>query len=370
MNSRNKGVYAKRRQKLRKSIGKNDGILVTGETNVRYLTGFTGDSTYLIVWQGGDDAAVLVSDPRYEEQIEEQCEGIDTAIRKPSETLMPFTCQTLKSQKLRRLVFEPASVSYGMYEILNQHGFELQAGVGQVETLRAVKDADEVKILRRAVDVAERAMVSMKAQLRAGQTELEFAHELEHTMRKLGAEGCSFAPIVAVGPRAALPHAEPGKRRIGDDSFVLFDWGATVDGYRSDLTRVVATSRIPAKISKAYEAVLAAQIAAIEMMKPGVLGSEVDAVVRDVLRGHGVEKRFNHGLGHGIGLDIHESPRMGKNFDQPLKAGMVVTVEPGVYFPGLGGIRIEDDVLITSNGCEVLSTLPKSLDENQVALLS
>jgi Xaa-Pro aminopeptidase len=151
---------------------------------------------------------------------------------------------------------------------------------------------------------------------------------------------------------------------------VLIDWGATIDGYRSDLTRVLLTSRIPAKFAKIYETVLAAQTAAIDAMKPGVMVSEVDRAARLVVERAGMGPRFNHGLGHGIGLDIHEAPRLGKNFDRPLEAGMVVTVEPGVYYPGWGGIRIEDDVLITSEGCQVLSSLTRDMLENQVDLLA
>lgn len=362
-------TYSKRRAQLRRLLGDADGMLVTNETNVRYLTGFTGDSTYLMVTKGSD-GALLISDPRYEEQIEHQCPDVQAAIRKPSELLVPFACKQLKKLKLGKVLFEQASVSVATHEQLSEHtSVQWHGAEPLVEQLRSIKDAGEVATIRRAVEIAERAMVSMQAQLQSGQTELQFAHELEHTMRRLGAEGCSFDPIVAVGPQSALPHAQPGGRRMDADSFVLFDWGATVDGYRSDLTRVVATSRIPAKISRAFAAVLAAQQAAIDALKPGILGSEVDAIVRDVLSEHGVEKRFNHGLGHGIGLDIHESPRMGKNFAQPLQAGMVVTVEPGVYFPGIGGIRIEDDVLITQDGAEVLSSLPRSLEENHVSLL-
>ncbi len=361
----------KRRRKLRKLLRGADAILVTNESNVRYLTGFTGDSSYLIVTSGGDEAAVLISDPRYEEQIEEQCPGLATHIRKPSELLLPVTCKLLKRMDVSKLVVEANSMTLSMFDQLQEAKFgELIRGKAEVESLRAIKDAGEVKLIRRAVDIAERAFISMRAQMRPNMTELEFAHELEHSMRKLGAEGCAFDPIVAVGPRAALPHAEPGTNQLSENPFVLIDWGATVDGYRSDLTRVLTTGRIPAKIFKAYEAVLTAQLAAIDALRPGVTGCEVDAIVRETLAGYSMEKRFNHGLGHGIGLDIHEAPRMGKNFPTPVEAGMVVTVEPGVYYPGLGGIRIEDDVLITESGAEVLSSLPKDFDANIQPLLS
>ncbi len=171
------------------------------------------------------------------------------------------------------------------------------------------------------------------------------------------------------GRERALAHATPGNSQIGSAAFVLIDWGATLEGYRSDLTRVLLTSKIPPKFVRVYETVLAAQTAAIAAMRPGVMVSEIDRVAREVVADAGMGKRFNHGLGHGIGLDIHEAPRLGKNHDRPLQAGMVVTVEPGVYYPGWGGVRIEDDILITPTGCEILSSLPRDLEGNRVSLL-
>lgn len=342
---------------------------MTNETNVRYLTGFTGDSSYLIVARDGND--LIVSDPRYEEQISEECPGLETFMRKPSERLMPVVCKLIDKSGFRSVLIESGSMTVEMFEQLRSESQVegIVSGSGEVEQLRSIKDAGEIDKLTRAVDIAQRAFVSLRAQLMPSSTERQLAHEVERLIRSLGGEGCSFKPIVAAGPRAALPHAVPGNARIGDSPLLLIDWGAIVEGYRSDLTRVLLTSKIPAKIAKAYEAVLAAQTAAIASMKPGVMVSEVDAIAREVLSKAKLAKRFNHGLGHGIGLDIHEAPRLGKNGDVPLKAGMVVTVEPGVYFPGLGGIRIEDDVLITSSGAKVLSDLPRSIAENQVEFI-
>lgn len=362
--------YAQRRKRLRELLQRSaaEAMLVTNVINVRYLSGFTGDDSYLIVSRDGE---VLLSDPRYEEQIGEECPGLAMFIRKPSELIMEFTCKHLSQMRLSSLVVESQSLSVAAFDRLRKHAGvgELRKQGARVETLREIKDAGEIALLKRAIAIAERVFVSIRAQLTSRQTERDIANEIDRQIRLLGGSGCSFSPIVAVGPRAALPHATPGESRIGSSSFVLIDWGATVGGYRSDLTRVLMTSKIPAKFSRVYDAVLAAQTAAIAAMKPGVMVSEIDHLAREVISGAGMGKRFNHGLGHGIGLEIHEAPRLGKKLDRPLEPGMVLTVEPGVYYPGWGGVRIEDDILITPEGCEVLSSLPREMETNRVELL-
>ncbi len=344
-------------------------MLVTNETNVRYLTGFTGDSTYLLLDVNGQ--ATLLSDPRYEEQIEQQCPGLSAAIRQPSAMLADFTVEQIRARDYGRLLIEPNSLSLAVHDVLSDGLglMEFVRGNSEVEQLRAIKDVGEIELLRRAVEIAQRAMLGLRAQWTGRETELQLAHELERIIRGLGGEGCSFAPIVAAGPQSALPHAQPSNQVSGAHGFLLVDWGATFHGYRSDLTRVLVTSKIPAKIARAYETVLAAQTAAIAAIRPGVAASEVDRVARQVISDARLGKRFTHGLGHGIGLDIHELPRLSKSSDETLREGMVVTVEPGVYHPGIGGIRIEDDVLVTRDGARVLSDLPRSLDENRVKLI-
>ncbi len=362
--------FLKRRDRLRKNLRQHGAgsILVTNSTNVRYLTGFTGDDSYLLVSGNGD---LLLSDPRFEEQIEEECPGLSTFIRQPGELLLEVTVRELNQLKLRNLAIEADSLSVSVFDYWQKelNVGPLIKGSGLVETLRVNKDKDEVQRIRRAIDVAQRVFVSVRAQLTRRQTERDVANEIERLTRSLGGSACAFKPIVAVGARAALPHAVPGASTMGSSPFVLIDWGAIVDGYRSDLTRVLVTSKIPPKFFKVYEVVLAAQSAAIVALKPGVMVSEIDRIAREVIEQAGMGPRFNHGLGHGIGLDIHEAPRLGKNHDRALEAGMVVTVEPGVYYSGWGGVRIEDDVLITDSGHEVLSSLPRSLDENCVELL-
>lgn len=362
--------YLKRRERLRgliKSDG-SDAMLVTNFKNVRYLTGFTGDDSFLLVSRAGD---LILSDPRYEEQLSEECEGLPAFIREPGELTLNVTARELSKRSFKSLIVESGSMTVAAFEQLSEQARvgEFRKGTVQVESLRQIKDRDEIDLLRTAVSIAERVFVSVRAQLTGSQTELMIANEIDRQIRLLGGSGCSFAPIVAVGPRAALPHANPGQSQINSSPFVLIDWGATYGGYRSDLTRVLVTSKIPAKFVKVYETVLAAQQAAIEAMAPGKMVSEIDRVAREVVAKSGMAKRFNHGLGHGIGLDIHEAPRLGKNHDAPLQAGMVVTVEPGVYYPGWGGVRIEDDILITDDGCEILSSLPRDLESNRVHLL-
>jgi Xaa-Pro aminopeptidase len=233
-----------------------------------------------------------------------------------------------------------------------------------VEELRQVKDADEVAEIRTAIRQAEKGFEVLRAQLTGEMTELQAAQLLEQAMRQFGATVAAFPPIVAVGPRAALPHARPTTGRISGADFVLVDWGATAaSGYRSDLTRILVTGKISPKLEKVYGVVLKAQQAGIKAIRPGARCCDVDAAARRVIEEAGFGKQFSHGLGHGIGLNIHEAPRFSAAFETPLKPGMVVTVEPGIYIESWGGVRIEDDCLVTRHGAEVLTNLPKAFSE-------
>ncbi|HSW44335.1 MAG TPA: M24 family metallopeptidase, partial [Phycisphaerae bacterium] len=235
---------------------------------------------------------------------------------------------------------------------------------GVTRDLRLIKDSAEVSTLEKAIRIAESAFlrVFFGRRFRPGMTERELAAELQHEMLRQGADGEAFPIIVAEGPNSSLPHAVPGNRRIRRGSAILVDWGAVCRHYRSDLTRVVFVHRIPPRFRRMYEAVLAAQAEGIQAIRPGVRMCDVYERARASLETAGMVRHFTHGLGHGIGIDIHEPPSLSKRMVEPLKAGMVVTVEPGVYFPGIGGVRIEDDVLVTESGARVLSRLPKDLD--------
>ncbi len=360
--------YAARRDRLRKELGRAEveTLLVTNFINVTYLTGFTGDDSYLLITPTTE---IILSDPRYVTQLAEECPGLDGHIRPPGETMLDGTVKVIGKAKSRRVGVEGESMTVGFREKLAEKVKELELVTthGLVEKLRMIKDAEEVEEIRFAVTVAEKAFAVIRASLRPEQTEKEVGDALENQMRLFGGRGASFPPIVAVGDRAALPHYRPGGRRIGDDAFVLIDWGAKGRLYMSDLTRVLVTAKIPPKLAKIYQVVLAAQEKAIAAIRPGLICEDIDAVARGVIEKAGFGKQFGHGLGHGIGLEIHEAPRFAKGQKVKLEPGMVLTVEPGIYFPGFGGVRIEDDILVTRSGCEVLTSVPKQWDDAVLA---
>ena len=351
-----------RRDKLRRLMRKADvdAMLVTNFANVTYLTGFTGDDSFLLVTRDKD---ILLSDPRYTEQLEEECPGLELAIRNSGIKMGDFLGKVIRQAHVSRLAIEALSMTVSMWNFLETivSRVELVPVEGLVEQLREIKDRDEINAIRDAIECAQRAFAVIRASLRNGRSENEIAHEIEHQIRWFGGSGCSFSPIVAIGPRAALPHAVPGEQQIGESDFLLIDWGARNRLYVSDLTRILVTGRISPKLERIYGVVSKAQEAAIELVRPGAMMHDVDAAARNVIAAAGYGKRFGHSLGHGIGLEIHEGPRLAQNEFRPLKAGMVVTIEPGIYLPGWGGVRIEDDLLVTRNGCEVLTTVPKEL---------
>ena len=344
-----------------------DAMLVTNEINVRYLSGFTGDSSCLLVEPG---QTTILSDGRYDTQIATQCPTLRTAIRGPSKLLNQLIQEVVRDAGVSRLGIEADDLSFSSYQSLSEScGSTIFAPTtGVVEAQRMLKDDDEIKITREAVRIAEKAMLDLLPTLNEGWSERAIAHELESKMRSLGAEGCSFAPIVAEGASGALPHYEPSDAVIGDSSTLLIDWGAKFQGYASDLTRTFHRETASTEFCRAYEVVLEAQLAAIDKIGPGVPARDVDAAARGVLEKAGLGDAFKHGLGHGTGLQIHEAPRMSSISEEELASGMIITVEPGVYFAGDFGIRIEDDVLVTETGREVLSRLPKGLDDCRIIL--
>ena len=353
-----------RRDRLRRLVRKAeaDALLVTHPANVTYLTGFTGDSSHLLLTPHN---AIMISDGRYAQQLAEECPDLDTEIRRPGIDMLPMVVKTVGAAKIGKLAIEAASLTIAF-------GAELAGQLPQlamvptaslVEELREVKDRDEITQIRAAIDLAERAFAVVRAGLRPERSEKEIAAELEYQIRLFGGRGCSFTPIVGVGPRGALPHARLSDHRAAESDFILIDWGARGELYVSDLTRILVTGRISPKLERVYGVVLKAQQAAIAAIRPGAILKDIDAAARNVIGEAGLGRFFTHGLGHGIGLEIHEAPRLAPNQDRPLKAGMVVTVEPGVYLPQWGGIRIEDDVLVTRTGCEVLTRVPKELGD-------
>lgn len=355
--------------KLRSRLGELDldGLLVTDEINVRYLSGFTGDSSALLVTSR--DVWIL-SDRRYEEQIASQCAHLQSRIRGPEKRMQHLFAELASEQKFRRLGFEGHAVSWSFYRTLvdGLQGIELIGTSDLVARLRAIKDAGELQILRRAIHIAERAFRVITASLRPGLSELQVAYAMEQAIRDFGGSGVGFSTIVASGSGAALPHYHPGTVTIEKDIPLLIDWGAKLEGYTSDMTRTLALGKVSERWQEVYQVVLEAHLAAIDQIRPGARLCDIDGAARGVIQRAGYGEYFGHGLGHGIGLQVHEMPRMAAIEQGELQEGMVITVEPGIYLPGELGVRIEDDVLVTAKGHEVLCSLPKGLEENRFIL--
>ncbi|MGL4594317.1 MAG: M24 family metallopeptidase [Thermoguttaceae bacterium] len=359
-------VFFNRRNKIRRELQFShlDALWITHPFNIRYLTGFTGGDTTLIIFENGDD--ILVSDGRYTLQIEEECPDLKADIRPNIIQMADRVADLVCANKAKQVGVEAESVTCSQYDKFRTKlsCCEVIPTTHLVETLRQIKDRSEIAAIRKSIDLAHRAFQDVQTCLNSKMTEKDIRNELDYRMMKLGAEKSSFATIVGAGPRAALPHCVPSNACIDGHSHVLFDWGAIVDGYCSDITRVLVFAPKNKKLRTVYEAVLNAQESAIEAIKPDKTGEEIDAIARKSLQKAGLLKHFNHGLGHSFGLEIHESPRLAANQKTKLRPGMILTVEPGVYLKNWGGIRIEDDILVTKTGCEVLSKdVPKSYDD-------
>jgi Xaa-Pro aminopeptidase len=329
-------------------------LLVTKAINVRYLCGLESSNAALLV--DPDGPTRLYTDFRYREKAR-AVDGVELVETKRS--LVKDLAELLSG----RVGFESAHVSYDSYGTLAAGGLELVPGVGLVEALRAVKDEDEIAAIRRAAELADEGFRRLAASPFLGRTEREVVWQLEKSFRDLGADGSSFTAIVAAGPNGALPHASPGARVIERGQLVVVDAGCTVDGYCSDCTRTYSTGGLSDELTAIYETCLAAQRESLEAVLPGAEGVAVDAVARDAITTAGYGEAFAHGLGHGVGLEIHEMPTLSTLSVDTLAAGNIVTVEPGIYLPGLGGVRIEDLVVVREGGPEVLTHLPKELTE-------
>lgn len=355
--------HQSRRSRLIAAIKKAqlDLLIVSHPPNVTYLTGFTGDASCLLI---GPKRTLMVSDSRFQTQLADECPGLETEIRTAKTQSADFLAAILKKLGFSRIGFESSYTTVATHTDLVEKntGVELIPSAGLVEELRQVKDSEEIAAIREAIYLAERGYSVLRAMLLPEMTEREAAHELEHAMRRFGALRAAFEPIIGVGPQSALPHYRAGLRQLGESPFVLIDWGAVEPGgYHSDLTRVFATSKIPPKLDKLHRVVMNARQAALDNIRPGVACQQVDAAARKVIEDAGFGKYFGHGLGHGIGLEIHESSRFSPLSKDTLQPGMVLTVEPGIYLPGFGGVRLEDDVLVTRDGYEVLSSVPLEL---------
>jgi Xaa-Pro aminopeptidase len=336
-----------------------DLLLVTDLINVRWLTGFTGSNGAAVV--GRDGQLRFVTDFRYLTQSATELDADWERAIAPD--LLAAFAAGLPAGELR-VGFDDATMSVKDHRRLASlvaDGITLEGAGGLVEELRAIKDAAELDAIRASARLADDALTEVLGRGLVGRTEREVALDLEFTMRRMGAQEISFPPIVAAGEHGALPHADPTDDPIPAGTLVVVDWGAQKDGYASDCTRTFATGELDPRDAEVYRVVLEAQEAALAAVRPGPTGREVDAVARSIIDAAGHAEHFGHGLGHGVGLDVHEGPRLSKQGETALAAGMVVTVEPGVYVPGAVGVRIEDLAVVTADGAEVLSTLPKEL---------
>lgn len=354
----NRSVFLDRQRRLTAKLPEHklDGLLVSAPANILYLSGFACDNALLLVEPG---RTVLFTDPRYRlsAQAESACQ-----VKIERRPLILAAAAWATRRLVRRLGFEKDHLSYGLFQQLEDTlpaSFRLTPAGSLVETLRAVKDEHELERIRRSSQLASQALLQILPSLRPGVRESEVAAELEHNLLRLSGEKAAFEPIVAFGPHSAEPHARPGANCLKTNDLILIDCGATHGHYASDMTRMFHLGPPEARKKHLYEVVLEAQQAALSRIRPGVTAASVDAAARKVLARHGLHKAFVHATGHGLGLEIHERPRLARADRTCLEEGMAVTVEPGVYLQELGGIRIEDTVAVTRTGCEILTTAPK-----------
>lgn len=334
-----------------------DALLITSPVNRRYITGFTGTEGIVLI---GRNTKKFITDFRYMDQANEQIKDFDIIEHKAG--MLKTVQAELKRAKIETLGFEKSDVTYGLFE---QFEKELKVGLqptdGLIESLRLLKNPEEIEILQYAAKIADNAFEHIKSFIKPGVREIEISNELEFFMRKLGATSSSFDIIVASGIRSSLPHGVASNKKIETGELVTMDFGALYNGYCSDITRTVAVGEISNELETIYDTVLTAQKKGVEGIKPGMTGREADALTRNHIVEEGFGGYFGHSTGHGLGMDVHESPALSPKSETVLKSGMVVTVEPGIYVPNLGGCRIEDDILITKDGNIRLTTCSKEL---------
>ena len=338
-----------------------DAIFVSQSDNRRYLSGFDGSAGYLLIT--GKDA-IIATDFRYIEQVKQQ--SPDYRVFQISGDMANWFPELVADLRGRKLGFELQHMSLAMYrqvgDIIKRVAPppRLVPLEGLVESLRAIKEAEEIEAIAQAADISDGAFRHVEENMKAGMSEIEIAWEVERFMREHGSQAVPFDVIVASGPNAALPHARPSERAIQEGEPVLMDIGARVHGYASDLTRTICLGEPDNDFRKVYDIVLGAQLAALELIKEGMTGEQADNLARTIIAETGYAEAFGHALGHGIGLVAHESPRLGPGSNEKLASGMVFTIEPGIYLPGWGGVRIEDLVVLENGNLRVLSKARKT----------
>ncbi|OSX54026.1 M24 family metallopeptidase [Anoxybacillus ayderensis] len=346
-------------QKLRAQFAEHgiDGFLITNEYNRRYMTNFTGTAGVVLI---SETDAVFITDFRYVEQATRQIEGYE--IVQHTQTLIEEVAKQVERLGIQKLGFEQDDLSYATFSSYEKAIKATLIPVsGAVEKLRLIKCEAEIKILKEAAEIADAAFRHILDFIRPGVREIDVANELEFFMRKQGATSSSFDIIVASGVRSALPHGVATEKVIEKGELVTLDFGAYYKGYCSDITRTVAVGEVSDELKRIYDVVLQAQLRGVEHIRAGMTGREADTLTRDYISACGFGEYFGHSTGHGLGMEVHEMPALSMRSDTVLQPGMVVTVEPGIYIAGLGGVRIEDDIVITENGNERLTLSPKEL---------
>ncbi|MEN6519980.1 MAG: Xaa-Pro peptidase family protein [Armatimonadota bacterium] len=352
---------SKRLERIREEMSKQrvDAMLITNLVNIRYISGFTGSTATVIIT---NDEAIILVDSRYVLQASGECPDFDVILY--SGGVLEAAAEILDESAPKRLGFEPNCVTYSTHLELRRvvsKNTRLIGVKGMVEKLRMVKDSGEIDAIKRAVVVADKCFSHVVSWVKPGMTEREIALEMDTYMRKLGAEKESFDTIVAAGPNAACPHHQPTGDVLKEGQMLKMDFGALVDGYCSDLTRTIFMGEPDERQREVYNVVLDAQMAAIHAIKPGVKGSEIDTIAREHIKSEGYGDYFGHGLGHSIGLTVHDGDGFSQRSSIVLEPGMVITVEPGIYVEDWGGVRIEDDIVVTESGVEVLTKSTKDI---------
>lgn len=346
-------------QKLRDQMRDHgiDGLLITSTYNRRYVTNFTGTAGIALI---SSDKALFITDFRYTEQAAKQ--ATDFHIVQHIGSIVEEIAKQAKTLGIKKLGFEQDHMSYALWNVFKEAvEAELIPISNLLEDLRLIKTKNELSVIKEAADIADAAFKHILDFIKPGLTEIEVANELEFFMRRCGAESSSFDIIVASGVRSALPHGVASEKIIEKGDFITMDYGALHKGYVSDITRTIAIGEPSGKLKEIYDVVLESQLRAMEQIRPGMSGKEADAIARDYITEKGYGEYFGHSLGHGIGLEVHEGPGLSKRSEMKLEPGMVVTVEPGIYLPGIGGVRIEDDTVITETGNETLTHSTKDL---------
>lgn len=352
-----------RLERLRERMAKAKifALLLTNPINIGYLSGFVGsEDTALITLK----KAFLFTDFCYLEEAKKKV--VNFQIKKKEGSLLKALVPILNKLKTKRLGLEAAHLSYSRCRLFSKNlkGIRLIPTRGLVENLRRIKDQKEIRLIRKAIRITENALAKTLKKIKIPIEERELAALLEYELKKAEAEGSAFPPIVAFGRRTSSPHSKPSSRNLKRENLILIDWGAIYQGYSSDLTRTFVFGRATKKQKRIYSLLYRAQSEAIEKIKLGIECSQIDKIARNIITKEGYGKFFGHGLGHGVGREVHEGPYLKSEDHTSLESGMVLTVEPGIYIPGWGGIRIEDMVLVTKEGCQVLSRrAPKELPE-------